>query len=150
MDLFTLVENTSLIQLYSEKILKFATEMPHTESLTNPDASILRRSPVCGSTVNISIKISHGMLSEYSQDVKACALGQAAASIVGNSIIWCTSNQVRDARDQLLAMLTNNGPTPEKPFQDLEILSPAKDYKNRHASIMLSLEAITEGLESLN
>jgi|TARA_B100000768_G_C11272793_1_gene374269 NifU-like protein involved in Fe-S cluster formation len=144
-----LVENTSLIQLYSEKILKFATEMPHTESLTNPDASILRRSPVCGSTVNISIKISHGMLSEYSQDVKACALGQAAASIVGNSIIGCTSNQVRDARDQLLAMLTNKGPSPEKPFQDLEILSPAKDYKNRHSSIMLTLEALVEALETI-
>ena len=96
----------------------------------------------------VSIKISHGMLTEYSQDVKACALGQAAASIVGNSIIGCTSNQVRDARDQLLAMLTNNGPPPEKPFQDLEILSPAKDYKNRHSSIMLTLEALVEALET--
>lgn len=143
-----MVKNTSLIQLYSEQILKFATEIPHTESLTNSDASIVRRSPVCGSTVNISIKMSHGRLSEFSQDVKACALGQAAASIVGNSIIGCTVNQVRNARDQLLAMLTDNGPTPKSPFQALEILKPAKDYKNRHSSIMLTLEALVEVMET--
>ena len=139
---------TDLINLYSTKILSLAAKIPLNKRLINPHATVRKHSPICGSTVIVDIKIINDVVMEYGQDVKACALGQAAASIVGNSIIGCTSNQVRDARDQLLAMLTNNGPTPEKPFQDLEILSPAKDYKNRHSSIMLTLEALVEALET--
>ena len=94
--------------------------------------------------------MSDNHISEFSQNVKACALGQATASIVANSIIGISFNEVRTARTQLLNMLTTNGNTPDKPFEELEVLTPAKDYKNRHASIMLPLEAIIEGWQTLN
>ncbi|MFL2799586.1 MAG: iron-sulfur cluster assembly scaffold protein [Paracoccaceae bacterium] len=142
--------NTDMIKLYSQRILSLATELPFTSPLTNPDISITKRSPVCGSTISIELKVSDNHISEFSQNVKACALGQATASIVANSIIGISFNEVRTARTQLLNMLTTNGNTPDKPFEELEVLTPAKDYKNRHASIMLPLEAIIEGWQTLN
>ena len=145
-----LPSNTDMIKLYSQKILSLATELPFTSPLKDPDISITKRSPVCGSTISIELKVNNNHISEFSQEVKACALGQAAATIVANSIIGISFNEVRTARVQLLNMLKKNGKTPDQPFEELEVLTPAKDYKNRHASIMLSLGAITEGLESLN
>ena len=82
-----------------------------------------------------------GVVTAYGQDVKACALGQAAASVVGAAIVGATVDQVRRARDELHTMLKSDGPVPSAPFSGLEVLLPAKEYKNRHASILLSLEA---------
>ena len=141
------MSENDLIKLYSGRILALAADIPHLDRLANPDATVKRRAPLCGSTVTVDIKLDDGRIAEYGQDVKACALGQAAASVVGANIIGCTRAQVEAARDALRTMLKEDGPTPPAPFADLEVLRPARDYKNRHASIMLTLEAIAEAMD---
>ena len=138
------MSNTDLIKLYSQRILALAASIPHTERLANPDASSQKRSPLCGSTVTVDLCVSDGKVSDFGQDVKACALGQASASVIGSAIIGCSYSELQTARDQLLAMLKNDGPAPDAPFSELEVLFPAKEYKNRHASIMLCIEASLE------
>lgn len=138
---------TDLIKLYSAQILALAADIPHHERLADPDATAKRRSPLCGSTVTVDVKVEDGRIADFGQDVKACALGQASASIVGGNIIGCTHAQIETARDQLRAMLKENGPVPGAPFDGLEVLLPARDYKNRHASILLTLEATLEAME---
>ncbi len=136
-----------LIKLYSGRILALAADIPHLERLTDPDATVKKRSPLCGSTVTVDVKMNDGRITEFGQDVKACALGQASASVVGSAIIGTTRAQVEAARDQLKSMMKNDGPAPDAPFDGLEVLMPARDYKNRHASILLVLEATAEAME---
>lgn len=135
-----------LIKLYSQRILALAADIPRLGRLAAPDASVKRRSPLCGSTVTVDIALSEGRITDYAQDVKACALGQAAASVVGANAIGRSRTEIEAARDQLKAMLKEMGPVPGKPFDGLEVLLPARDYKNRHASIMLTLEALAEAM----
>lgn len=140
---------SDLINLYSARILGLAADIPHTDRLSAPQASIKKRSPLCGSTVTVDLSLVGDTVSEYGQDVKACALGQAAASVVGSAIIGATVDQVRRARDELHAMLKTDGPVPAAPFDGLEVLLPAKDYKNRHASILLSLDAAVAAIDDI-
>ena len=139
--------DTDLIKLYSARILALAADIPHLDRLTAPDATVKRRSPLCGSTVTVDVTVTNGAIREFGQDVKACALGQASAAVVGGAIIGATYQQVKTARDQLKAMLKSDGPVPDAPFDGLEVLIPARDYKNRHASILLALEATAEAVE---
>ena len=139
--------DTDLIKLYSARILDLAAEIPHLGRLDAPDASVKRRSPLCGSTVTVDLRVEGGKIAEFAQDVKACALGQAAASVVGAAAIGCTREQIETARDQLKAMLKSESSAPEAPFDGLDVLLPARDYKNRHASILLTLEATAEAME---
>lgn len=138
---------TDLIKLYSAQILALAADIPHHERLTDPDATAKRRSPLCGSTVTVDVKMRDGRIAAFGQDVKACALGQAAASVVGGAIVGTTRQQVETARDQLRAMLKDGGPAPDAPFDGLKVLIPARDYKNRHASILLTLDATVEAMD---
>lgn len=138
--------DSDMIKLYSGRILELAADIPHTARLDAPDATAKKRSPLCGSTVTVDLSLSEGRVARYGQDVKACALGQAAASVVGRAIIGTTPSDVRQARDELHAMLKQGGPAPAAPFDGLEVLSPARDYKNRHASILLTLDAAVEAL----
>ena len=138
------MSDSDLIKLYSGRILELAAGMPRTGRLGAPQATVKKRSPLCGSTVTVDLVTRDDRVEDYAQDVKACALGQAAASVVGANIVGCTRAQVETARDQLRAMLKEDGPVPEAPFDGLEVLLPARDFKNRHASIMLSLEAASE------
>jgi NifU-like protein involved in Fe-S cluster formation len=138
---------TDLIKLYSARILALAADIPHPDRLEAPDATVKRRAPLCGSTVTVDIKVHNGRITDFGQDVKACALGQASASVVGAAVIGTTRQQIETARDQLKAMLKQGGPVPDAPFDGLEVLIPARDYKNRHASILLVLEATTEAMK---
>ncbi|MBU2962297.1 iron-sulfur cluster assembly scaffold protein [Citreicella sp. C3M06] len=139
---------TDLIKLYSQRILALAADIPRTGRLEAPDASVKKRSPLCGSTVTVDLSMHEGKVSDYAQDVKACALGQASASVVGAAIIGCTPAQIDAARDGLRAMLKDDGPTPPAPFDGLEVLRPAQTYKNRHASILLALDAASEAVHA--
>ena len=139
---------SDLLKLYSGRILALAADIPHHGRLTNPTATARRRSPLCGSTVTVDIRVQDGRVSDFGQDVKACALGQASASVVGGAIIGCTRAQIEQARDELAAMLKAGGPVPAAPFEGLEVLLPARDFKNRHASILLALEAASEAMAS--
>ena len=137
---------TDLIKLYSTRILALAADMPHTARLVNPDATVKRRSPLCGSTVTVDLILKDGKVADYAQDVKACALGQAAAAVVGHAVMGCTRPQIEEALEALKTMLRSDGPTPPAPFDGLEVLRPARDYKNRHASILLALEATVQAM----
>lgn len=136
-----MTEDKHLIQLYSQQILALAAAIPRTERLERPDSTVKIRSPLCGSTVTVDLILKGGRISDFGQDVKACALGQAAASVVGSNALGRTRPEIELARAELHAMLKENGPAPSPPFDALSVLRPAKDYKNRHASIMLSLDA---------
>ncbi|MEO9895690.1 MAG: iron-sulfur cluster assembly scaffold protein [Paracoccaceae bacterium] len=139
--------DTDLIKLYSNRILALAADIPHTKRLTSPDATIKKRSPLCGSTVAVGLVVKDGRIFEYGQEVRACALGQAAAAVTGHAILGRTLDDVTAARDALRAMLKDDGPIPDAPFDGFEVLLPARDYKNRHASILLAIEATTEAME---
>ncbi len=140
---------SDLMKLYSTRILALAAEIPRTDRLDAPDASVRKRSPLCGSTVTIDINVLDGKISDYGQDVKACALGQASASVMGENAIGLTLQQVKSTRNALHDMLKSGGPVPPAPFVELEVLQPAADYKNRHASILLAYDATLEAMESL-
>jgi NifU-like protein involved in Fe-S cluster formation len=142
-------ENNDLIKLYSGQILALAAEIPHSERLDAPQATVKKRSPLCGSTVTVDLRMDGEHVSDFGQDVKACALGQAAASVVGSAVIGRNEDEIRTAQSQLKAMLKSDGPAPDAPFEELKVLLPAKEFKNRHASIMLALDATVEAIEQL-
>jgi NifU-like protein involved in Fe-S cluster formation len=138
---------TDLIKLYSGRILELASDIPRTGRLDAPQASATLRSPLCGSNVTVDVCLKDGRISDFAQDVRACALGQAAAAVVGANAIGRTRVEIEAARDQLEAMLTAGGPAPDAPFDGLDVLIPARDFKNRHKSILLSISATAEAME---
>ncbi|MEL6617452.1 MAG: iron-sulfur cluster assembly scaffold protein [Pseudomonadota bacterium] len=139
--------DTDLIKLYSSRILGLAADIPHLHRLDAPDATVRKRSPLCGSAVTVDVTVEDGRVTGFGQDVKACALGQAAAAVTGGAVIGRSLPELEAARDGLRAMLKQGGPVPAAPFDGYEVLEPARDYKNRHASILLSIEAATEAME---
>ena len=142
-----MTKDTDLVKLYSGRILALAADIPHHARLDAPQATAKRRSPVCGSMVTADVVMERGRVAQFGQDVKACALGQAAAAVTGEAVIGRTPGELAAARDALRAMLKEDGPVPPHPFDGYEVLLPARDFKNRHASIMLAIEAATEAAE---
>ncbi|MES2540578.1 MAG: iron-sulfur cluster assembly scaffold protein [Pseudomonadota bacterium] len=142
------MSDNDLIKLYSGRILGLAAEIPHLGRLPAPQGTARRRSPLCGSTVTVDVVVKDGRVADFAQDVKACALGQASAAVLGRAVIGRALTELQAARDSLRAMLKEGGPVPSAPFQAYEVLLPARDYKNRHASILLALEAVCEAMEA--
>jgi NifU-like protein involved in Fe-S cluster formation len=138
--------DSDLIRLYSGRILELASNIPNAGRLDTPHVSVRRRSPLCGSTVTVDLDMADGRITRFGQDVKACALGQAAASVLGGVAVGRTRAEIESARDQLAAMLKEAGPVPVAPFDGWQVLLPARDYRNRHASIMLAIEATAEAM----
>lgn len=138
------MSDSDLINLYSGRILALAAAIPHLGRLQAPTATVRKRSPLCGSSVTVDLVMRDGRVAEFAQDVKACALGQAAAAVLGQDVLGRTRAELDVAREGLTAMLKAAGPVPAAPFQGYEVLIPARDYKNRHASILLSIEAACE------
>ena len=141
-------KSKNLIDLYSERILALAVAIPLSERLITPQVTIKKRSPLCGSMVTIDLNIENDKILNYGHDVKACALGQASASILAKDILGKTSSQIIDLRTAVMQMLTGCQ-SPLTIFTDYQVLSPARDYKNRHASIMLALDATVEGIQKI-
>ena len=131
-------------ELYSAKILKAAANMPRAGRLAEAHGSAEKVSKLCGSRVVVDVKLKGERIADYGQDVKACALGQAAAAIMGEHAIGASVQEIEMARDALRAMLKQGGPPPEGRFADLAMLAPVKDYPPRHASTMLAFEATAE------
>ena len=144
------MSDSDLIKLYSARILALAADIPHHGRLASPQGSARRRSPLCGSTVTADVVVQDGHVTGFAQDVKACALGQASAAVLGQVVIGRTLAELLAARDALSAMLKDGGPVPAAPFQGHEVLLPARDYKNRHASILLPLEAVCDAVQAAN
>lgn len=135
--------------IYNTKILEFAANISALGRLDAPDATAKAHSKLCGSTVTVDISLKQGVVTEYAQDVKACALGQAAASIVAKNIIGASPTEVRSARMQMAKMLKENGEVPDGRFAELRYLQPVRDYKARHASTLLALDALVDCLDQL-
>ena len=137
-------ETTDLIKLYSARILALAADIPHLGRLSAPQVSVRKRSPLCGSTVTVDLDMDAGRVARFGQDVKACALGQAAAAVLGGAVIGRTPDELDRAATQLEAMLKADGPVPDAPFAGFEALLPAREFRNRHASILLAVQAASE------
>jgi NifU-like protein involved in Fe-S cluster formation len=138
------MSDAEIKKLYSGRILSLAADIPHLGRLAQPQATARKRSPLCGSVVTVDVVMVDGRVAEFGQDVKACALGQAAAAVLGAAVMGQTAASLAAARDTLRAMLAAGGPVPPAPFAGFAALEPARDFKNRHASILLAIEAATE------
>ena len=134
--------------LYSGRVLALAADMPRAGRLADPDASAEKISKLCGSRIVVDVKVEDGVVSDFAQDVKACALGQAAAAVLGANVIGADLEDIRVARDALRAMLKDNGPPPEGRFSELAVLAAVKDYPARHTSTLLAFEAALEAVRT--
>jgi NifU-like protein involved in Fe-S cluster formation len=134
--------------LYSAKLLKLAANLPRVGRLAAPDATVEKVAKLCGSRVVVDVKVEGGQVADFAQEVKACALGQAAASVLGSRVIGASLSELEVARDQFRAMLKEGGSPPDGRFSDLAMLAPVKDYPARHASTLLAFEAVTEAVRT--
>ena len=130
--------------LYSTQLLRLAANLPRAGRLAAPDASVEKVSKLCGSRVVVDVVMKDGRVADFAQEVKACALGQAAASVLGADVLGATAEELAVARDQFRAMLKAGGPAPQGRFSDLSMLAPVKDYPARHTSTLLAFEAAAE------
>ncbi|HSM41248.1 MAG TPA: iron-sulfur cluster assembly scaffold protein [Afifellaceae bacterium] len=132
--------------VYNARILEFAGNIPRIGRLDDPDASARAHSKLCGSTVTVDLKMADGKVSDFAHDVRACALGQASSSIMARNIIGSTPEELRDLRRTMWSMLKEGGPPPVGRWEDLKFLEPVRDYKARHASTMLTFNAVVDAL----
>jgi len=132
--------------IYNKDVLRLAANISRTEPLKLPDAQASLRSPLCGSTIDVDLQIKMGRVSDYSHTIKACALGQASASVLAINVIGKNANDIQRVRDQLEAMLLDNGAPPKGHWKALNALQPAKDAKPRHGAILLPFDAVLKGL----
>lgn len=130
--------------LYSRAILRLAADMPHAGRLAAPQGTSEKVSKLCGSRVVVDLSLGDGKVSDFAQDVQACALGQAAAAVLGAHVLGASVAELEEARDALRAMLKAGGAAPTGRFSDLALLEVVRDYPQRHASTMLAFEAAVE------
>lgn len=132
--------------IYNKDVLRLAANISRIEPLDAPDARIALRSPLCGSTIEVDLRIRDGRVSDFGQTIKACALGQASASVVADLVIGRDAAELQAVRDQLAAMLSEGAPPPGGDWAALSALQPAKDAKPRHGAILLPFDAVLKGL----
>ncbi len=132
--------------IYNSRILEFAGNIPRIGTLADADAEAGAHSKLCGSRVKIYLKLDGDRVTDFAHEVKACALGQASSSIMARHVIGATSAEIRDAREKMLAMLKADGEGPDGRFEDMRFLKPVKDYKARHASTMLTFDAVVDAI----
>lgn len=135
--------------IYNSKILEFAGNIPLTGALENADALAEAHSKLCGSKVKVWLKMNGGAVTAFGQEVKACALGQASSSIMARHIVGATAAELRQARTEMLAMLKEDGEGPSGRFEDMRYLRPVKDYRARHASTMLTFDAVMDAISQI-
>jgi len=130
--------------LYNSNILRLATSIPHQARLAEPQATVSKRSPICGSRVTVDVVVDReGRVAELGQEVRACALGQASAALMGEHAIGRTPAELASARDALTAFLAGERNDPGE-WPGLELFAPARPHAARHASIRLAFEAVAE------
>ena len=135
--------------IYNRRILELAGSIPRIGRLDAPDASATAHSRLCGSTVTVDLKLDGDLVTDFAHDVKACALGQASSSVMAHNIVGARAGELRDLRETMRAMLKDNGPPPNGRFADLKYLEPVRDYRSRHASTMLTFDAVVEALDQI-
>lgn len=130
--------------LYTARVLTLAANLPLSGRLPAPGATSEKTAKLCGSTVIVDVIVRDGRVVEFAQAVKACALGQAAAGVLGAHVLGSSVEELEQAREALRAMLKADGPAPTGRFADLAVLASVRDYPARHASTMLAFEAASE------
>ncbi len=137
-----------LDDLYSSRLLALSASIAHLGRLEAPQGSSTRHARLCGSVVTVDVVLdADGVVSEFAQDVKACALGQASAAVMGQGVMGASLDEVKDARDGLRSLLAGDDVAFSDRFAELSIFEAVRDYKARHASVMLAFEATAEAVE---
>ncbi|BAF86941.1 NifU-like protein [Azorhizobium caulinodans ORS 571] len=132
--------------VYNARILAFAAEIPRLGRLEQPDATATAHSRLCGSTVTIDLKMEGDVVTDFAHEVRACALGQASSSIMASHVVGATAAELKALREQMRAMLKENGAPPEGRWADLAVLEPVRDYKARHPSTLLTFDAVVDAI----
>jgi len=135
-----------LNDIYNKRIIELAGNIPRLGRLPDPDASATAHSKLCGSTVKIDLKMDGPVVTDFAHDVKACALGQASSSIMASHVVGSTASELRELRETVRKMLKENGAPPEGKWADIALLEPVRDYKARHASTMLTFDAVVDAI----
>lgn len=138
-----------LNDVYNAKILELAGNIPRLGRLAAPDASATAHSKLCGSTVTVDVKMADGAVTDFAHDVKACALGQASSSIMARHVIGAKPAELRDLRETVRKMLKENGAPPSGKWADIAVLEPVRDYKARHASTLLTFDAVVKAVDEI-
>lgn len=140
---------TQLDEIYSTRILEVAGNIPRTERLSSPDATASAHSKLCGSTIAIDLCLDGDVITDFGQDVKACLLGQASASIVAGLIVGSKADELIEVGGVMRKMLKEDGPPPTGKWADLEILEPVRNFKARHASTLLIFDAVEKAINEM-
>jgi NifU-like protein involved in Fe-S cluster formation len=135
-----------LNDIYNKRIIELAGNIPRLGRLSEPDASATAHSKLCGSTVKVDLKMDGSVVSDFAHDVKACALGQASSSIMASHVVGSTAGELRELRETVRKMLKENGPPPQGKWADIGFLEPVRYYKARHASTMLTFDAVVDAI----
>src|SRR5471032_3302537 len=138
-----------LNDIYNKRIIELAGNIPRLGRLAAPDASATAHSKLCGSTVTVDVKMDGPLVSDFAHDVKACALGQASSSIMARHVVGAKPAELRELRETVRKMLKENGPPPGGKWADIAVLEPVRDYKARHASTMLTFDAVVNAVDQI-
>ncbi|MGN8115298.1 iron-sulfur cluster assembly scaffold protein [Labrys sp. 22185] len=138
-----------LDDVYNKRILELAANIPRIGHLPRADAAATAHSKLCGSTVSVELAVEDGKVSDFAHIVKACALGQASSSIMARNIIGASADELRQAREAMRRMLKENGPPPQGRFAEAAVLEPVRDFKARHASTLLTFDAVVSAFDSI-
>lgn len=138
-----------LNDVYNKRILELAANIPHVGRLPAPDATAIAHSKLCGSKVTVDLAMDGDRVTAFAHDVKACALGQASSSIMARHVIGSTADELRAVREQTRAMLKEGAEPPSGKWADIEVLLPVRDYKARHASTLLTFDAVVDAITQI-
>jgi NifU-like protein involved in Fe-S cluster formation len=138
-----------LNDVYNNRILELAGNIPRLGRLPEADASATAHSKLCGSTVTVDLKMDGPVVTDFAHEVKACALGQASSSIMARNVIGANASELRSVRETVRRMLKENGSAPEGKWADIAVLEPVRDYKARHASTLLTFDAVVAAIDQI-
>jgi SUF system NifU family Fe-S assembly protein len=138
-----------LNEIYNKRILELAADIPRLGRLADAHATATAHSKLCGSTVTVDLKVDGDVVTDFAHEVKACALGQASSSIMARRVVGSTAEELRIVRDAMRRMLKENGDPPSGKWEDLRVLEPVRDFKARHASTLLTFDAVVDALAQI-
>lgn len=141
--------NPMLDDIYNRRILQLAAEIPRIGRLAAADATATAHSKLCGSTITVDLAYDGDTVTDFAHEVRACALGQASSSVMARTVVGRTAGELRAIRETMRRMLKENGPAPDGAWSDLAALEPVRDYKARHASTMLTFDAVVDALDQI-
>ena len=136
-------------EVYNSRIIELAGNIPRLGRLDHPDATATAHSKLCGSTVTIDLKMAGDEVTDFAHDVKACALGQASSSIMARNVVGAKADELRSLRESVRRMLKDNGAPPTGKWADIAVLEPVRDYKARHASTLLTFDAVVDAINQI-